>query len=85
MSSDTPESTSFEHSLDELERIVAAMEGGEIALEELLTRYEQGVKLLQICEKRLKQAELRIETLRRQNDGSPQPDGFVSAQDGARD
>ena len=61
---------SFEDALTRLETIVESMESGEIPLADLLSKYEEGNKLLQICEARLKDAELKIELLKKQKDGS---------------
>ncbi len=60
---------SFETALAQLESIVESMESGEIPLAELLAKFEEGDKLLKVCEARLKEAELRIEQLRKQKDG----------------
>jgi len=59
----------FEAALGQLESIVEAMETGEIPLAELLARFEEGSRLLKICEARLKEAELKIEQLKKQKDG----------------
>ncbi len=61
---------SFESALTRLESLVDAMEQGEIPLAELLAKYEEGTKLLRNCETRLKDAELKLEKLKRQKDGS---------------
>ena len=61
---------SFENALEELEAIVESMESGEIPLAELLAKFEEGNKLLKICEGRLKEAELKIELLKKQKDGA---------------
>jgi exodeoxyribonuclease VII small subunit len=61
---------SFEAALQRLETIVDTMEQGEVPLAELLSKYEEGTKLLQICESRLKDAELKIEKLKKQKDGT---------------
>lgn len=61
---------SFETALTRLESLVDAMEQGEIPLADLLAKYEEGTKLLRACEARLKQAELKIEKLKKQKDGS---------------
>lgn len=50
----------FEESLAELERIVEALEDGQLGLDEALTRYEEGVALVKLCHARLQQAEQRI-------------------------
>jgi exodeoxyribonuclease VII small subunit len=61
---------SFEEAMQRLEGIVDAMESGDTALADLLAKFEEGSKLLAICEQRLKSAELKIEQLKRQKDGS---------------
>lgn len=59
---------SFEDALAQLESIVESMESGQVPLAELLAKFEDGNKLLKICEARLKDAELRIEQLAKQKD-----------------
>lgn len=61
---------SFEDALAKLEHIVESMESGDVPLADLLARFEEGTKLLKICESRLKEAELKIEQLKKQRDGS---------------
>ncbi len=60
---------SFEAALTQLEAIVDSMESGEVPLAELLAKFEDGNKLLKVCEIRLKDAELKIELLKKQKDG----------------
>jgi exodeoxyribonuclease VII small subunit len=60
---------SFETALERLEAVVEAMESGDIPLAELLAKFEEGNKLLKLCEARLKDAELKIEQLKKQKDG----------------
>lgn len=60
---------SFETALTQLETIVESMESGEVPLAELLAKFEEGNKLLKVCETRLKDAELKIELLKKQKDG----------------
>jgi exodeoxyribonuclease VII small subunit len=55
--------TSFEESVAQLEKIVAAIESGQIGLEESLTKYEQGMALVKKCRETLEKAEKRIEQL----------------------
>ncbi len=45
------------------------MESGEVPLAELLAKFEEGNKLLKLCEARLKEAELKIEQLKQSKDG----------------
>jgi exodeoxyribonuclease VII small subunit len=60
---------SFEAALGQLETIVEAMESGDVPLAELLAKFEEGNRLLKLCEARLKEAELKIEQLKKQKDG----------------
>ena len=57
------EEISFEEAAEKLESIVEAMESDELPLEKLLVRYEQGAKLVKICEDKLEAAEKRITQL----------------------
>ena len=63
-------SLSFEDALERLEGIVESMESGDIPLADLLTKFEEGNQLLKLCEGRLKDAELKIELLKKQRDGT---------------
>lgn len=60
---------SFEAALGKLETVVEAMESGDVPLAELLAKFEEGSRLLKVCEARLKDAELKIEQLKKQKDG----------------
>lgn len=53
----------FEHSLDELEQLVARMEGGEMSLDESLSSFERGIGLYRHCQQALEKAELRVRLL----------------------
>lgn len=57
----------FEAALEQLEKIVDSMEAGDVPLADLIARYEAGSQLLQVCEARLKDAEMKIEQLKKQN------------------
>lgn len=61
----------FEGAMDRLEEIVEQMESGKMKLEELIVRYEEGMKLVKICQERLASAEQRIEIITRNNAGKP--------------
>lgn len=53
----------FESALERLEHIVEEMEGDRLPLEELLGRYEEGTRLVKVCQERLNTAEKRIELI----------------------
>jgi exodeoxyribonuclease VII small subunit len=69
----------FEGAMDRLEEIVEQMESGKMMLEELIVRYEEGMKLVRICQERLSSAEQRIEIITRNNAGKPVVKDFEPA------
>ncbi len=73
----------FEAALGQLESIVETMESGDVPLAELLAKFEEGTRLLKVCETRLKDAELKIEQLKKQKDGSLAFEKFAAVRDDA--
>ena len=63
---------SFEQAVEELEKIVAALERGDVALDKSIEIYERGEALKKHCEKLLSAAENRIEKIRLDRAGTPQ-------------
>ncbi|HUR37575.1 MAG TPA: exodeoxyribonuclease VII small subunit [Terriglobales bacterium] len=57
----------FEECLRRLEEIVAQLEKGDIALEQSLALFEEGMKLSQTCRSELEAAEGKVEILLKQN------------------
>src|ERR1700733_4301023 len=80
MATKTPSAKSseenFESAMARLEAIVEQMESDKLPLEDLLTRYEEGVKLVKVCEDKLAAAEKRIEIITRNAAGEPQIEEF---------
>lgn len=60
---------SFEDSLNRLEKIVESLEQGQVALDEALNLYEEGIQLSKACAEKLKAAEMRIKKLAKNTDG----------------
>lgn len=58
-----PQAASFEAALQELERIVQAMEAGDASLEDSLASYQRGMELLKHCQQALTGAEQKIRML----------------------
>jgi len=54
---------SFEQALARLETIVKAMESGDLALEQAISEFQEGMQLARICREKLDQAEQKIEML----------------------
>ena len=53
----------FESSLEELEKVVRELEGGDLPLERSLELFERGMGLSDSCRKQLEAAETRVEML----------------------
>jgi exodeoxyribonuclease VII small subunit len=62
---------SFEAALKRLEEIVRKLESGEAPLDESIELYEEGERLKQQCETRLKAAQARIEKIQVGQGGQP--------------
>ena len=63
---------SFEQAVEELEKIVAALERGDVPLDRSIEIYERGEALKKHCEALLGAAENRIEKIRLDRAGRPQ-------------
>ena len=53
----------FEEALKKLEGVVEAMEADDLPLETLLARYEEGARLVKLCQEKLAEAEVKIQQL----------------------
>ncbi|MDZ4775399.1 MAG: exodeoxyribonuclease VII small subunit [Alphaproteobacteria bacterium] len=58
-----PAAMNFEQALAELEKIVAQMERGDVALEDSIALYQRGAALKAHCETKLKDAQLKVEQI----------------------
>jgi exodeoxyribonuclease VII small subunit len=61
---------SYELAMQELERLVASLESGELPLDQLLSGYQRGATLLQYCRTQLQAVEDQIKVL---DDGALKP------------
>ncbi|HSA80643.1 MAG TPA: exodeoxyribonuclease VII small subunit [Geminicoccaceae bacterium] len=61
---------SFEHALAELEKIVQDLERGQLDLEAAIQAYERGTALKEHCDRKLKEAKLRVDRITLGPDGS---------------
>jgi exodeoxyribonuclease VII small subunit len=59
----------FEAALKELEGIVEQLERGDLPLEKSLELFERGITLTRVCQKRLDEAERKVEMLVQQQGG----------------
>jgi exodeoxyribonuclease VII small subunit len=53
----------FEDALAELEQIVRRLEGGQVKLDEAIMSYERGAELKRHCERKLNEAQQRVDRI----------------------
>lgn len=75
-SSEAPQEQTFETAMGRLERLVEEMEGEDLPLERLIVNYEEGIKLVKVCQQKLSDAEKKIEIIRKQAGGEPELKDF---------
>jgi exodeoxyribonuclease VII small subunit len=64
------EGMSFEEALNELQSLVKTLEKGEAKLEEAIKAYERGAALKQHCERKLREAQAKVDKIVIAGDGS---------------
>ncbi len=69
----------FETALGQLEKIVRDMESDEMPLDQLLVAYEEGTKLVKVCQQKLGEAEKKIEIIQRRAAADPELKEFDPA------
>jgi len=62
---------SFEKAINDLEKIVRALESGDLPLEKALEKFEAGIQLSRYCSQTLDEAEKRVTLLMADETGEP--------------
>ena len=57
------ENITFEKAIEELEDIIKSLEQGDVPLDNTIELYERGARLKDFCEKKLKDAEIKIKKI----------------------
>lgn len=74
MSRKKPENLSLEEALEELEKLVAQLEQGDLPLEQALKAFERGIALTRTCQESLAKAEQKVKILSEKSlDAEPEP------------
>ena len=74
------ENFSFEKAMSELEVIVRSLEDGKLTLEESLLAFEKGIKLVNICNTKLSEAEQKVKILLSDGNGNVEESDFSVAE-----
>ena len=59
----------FEKAMSRLEKIVEALERGDLDIDKSLEIFEEGIKMSRLCSKKLNEAEAKIEKLTKDKKG----------------
>ena len=68
MVNDLLEKMSFEEAMKELERLVDALDKGDVSLDEAIAAYDRGSQLKDHCQKKLNEAKMKVETIQASGD-----------------
>ncbi len=68
----TQEPASFEVAMERLEELVSDMENADLPLDQIVERYEEGVRLKKFCLRKLAAAEERVKKISPDADGNPE-------------
>ena len=81
MSEIQEKSLSLEQAMDRLDQLAREMEEGQLPLEVLIARYDEGTKLVQLCQEKLDAAEKKIQIIARSQSGPAGVEDFRSGTD----
>jgi exodeoxyribonuclease VII small subunit len=71
----------FEEALEKLEKIVEALESGDLSLDEALKKYQEGIELSRLCSQRLESAKKKIDSLVKNKKGEFELKSFEANKD----
>lgn len=69
----------FENALKNLEKIVDKLEHGDLPLEDALDSFTEGIRLVQLCNKKLEEAENKVQMLLKDQQGEWNPVAFEAS------
>ena len=72
------EKMTFEEAMKELERLVDALDKGDVSLDEAIAAYDRGSQLKDHCQKKLNEAKMKVETIQTSGDSKVIPNKLTS-------
>ena len=57
----------FEEAMNELEKLVESLDKGDISLDQAISAYDKGSQLKDLCQKKLNEAKMKVETIQSDN------------------
>ena len=63
MTNNEIEKLTFEEATKELEKLVDSLDKGNVSLDEAIAAYDRGSQLKDFCQKKLREAKMKVETI----------------------
>ena len=68
----------FEEAMNELEKLVESLDKGDISLDQAISAYDKGSKLKDLCQKKLNEAKMKVETIQSSDNSDLIPDKLTT-------
>ena len=68
----------FEEAMNELEKLVESLDKGDISLDQAISAYDKGSRLKDLCQKKLNEAKMKVETIQSSDNPDVIPDKFTT-------
>ena len=78
MINDSLEKMTFEEAVKELERLVDALDKGDVSLDEAIAAYDRGSQLKDHCQKKLNEAKMKVESIQSSVENNIIPEKLTS-------
>ena len=68
----------FEEAMNELEKLVESLDKGDISLDQAISAYDRGSRLKDLCQKKLNEAKMKVETIQSSDNSDVIPDKLTT-------
>ena len=68
----------FEEAMNELEKLVESLDKGDISLDQAILAYDKGSRLKDLCQKKLNEAKMKVETIQSSDNSDVIPDKLTT-------
>ena len=68
----------FEEAMNELEKLVESLDKGDISLDQAISAYDKGSQLKDLCQKKLNEAKMKVETIQSSDNSDVIPDTLTT-------
>ena len=68
----------FEEAMNELEKLVESLDKGDVSLDQAISAYDKGSRLKDLCQKKLNEAKMKVETIQSSDNSDVIPDKLTT-------